>query len=110
MVEFLAYVNYHVFTGHTLQNCNDRAVRFEKSSLDGRADVGILRPPLVIGGLVPRPYMGEFSIAAGSAMNPAPQAAFGQLRLDVLAAIGAAGPRVRSHRPRNGDAPRHHRP
>src|SRR5437868_6454090 len=67
-----------------------------------------------VGGLL---RLTEFAIAAGPAMNTAFQAAFGELFLDLSAAIGAVGPhgrsrvariknifeRVRSRRsPRNG--------
>src|SRR5947209_17449057 len=46
-----------------------------------------------VGGLL---RLTEFAIAIGPAMNTALQAAFGELFLDLSAAIGAVGPYVRS--------------
>src|SRR6266576_445412 len=46
-----------------------------------------------VGGLL---RLTEFAIAIGPAMNTALQAAFGELFLDLSAAIGAVGPHVRS--------------
>src|ERR1700674_1494736 len=46
-----------------------------------------------IGGLL---RLTEFAIAIGPAMNPALQAAPGELFLDLIAAIGAVGPHIRS--------------
>ena len=46
-----------------------------------------------VGGLL---RLTEFAIATGPAMNTALQAAFGELFLDLSAAIGAVGPHVRS--------------
>src|SRR6266480_7667009 len=46
-----------------------------------------------VGGLL---RLTEFAIATGPAMNMALQAAFGELFLDLSAAIGAVGPHVRS--------------
>src|SRR3982074_1059000 len=46
-----------------------------------------------VGGLL---RLTEFAIATGPAMNTVLQAAFGELFLDLSAAIGAVGPHVRS--------------
>ena len=60
-----------------------------KYMFDAGAHFGARR----IGGLL---RLTEFAIAIGPAMNVALQAALGKLLLDLIAAIGAVGPHVRS--------------